>query len=565
MWVPWDGCCHRPPGLSGVVGRTSYLGDPSLTWHSGGISRRCPAFSREREAGHLWGRSSGLAGSRTDLSVARCHAFASSGVISASPRWPLVWAQRSSSKSTGVDAFAGKLSHRVVHRANDEHIDRVEDRADHQAIASHVAFSNLDDDLIATDEPEDPLRAAVPPGPLRASSGLLPPTLIDDTWARGHEELGHRSEPTRLAGVFGLEFIPYALDIRNRSIYRMCYAYTTDASPSRRLHTRGPGMVLRGASSSASRGKRRALPGRDRPTGACPRPRCARSGPRLRLGQDDRATPLRWEEGAELMARVTGHISLRDRQDGAVWYLKFRLADGRQVQRKLGPAWQEKGRPPAGYFTKRTAEEALAEILTDARRGTLADSRARSGRTFGDACVDWLRYVEHDKQRAPSTLQDYRNVVRCYLLPTFGPDTPLEKVTTEKIEQYREQLLEQDLSRRTIQKVLVLLYGILKRAKRHGWIAEQPGRGRGAGHRQAIGRLQRLGPRGGPSGRQSRSERAGRGNLHGGCFHGPEARRAPGASLAGHRFRAADGASFAAVSPTGSRGRPRAARCGRCR
>ena len=174
------------------------------------------------------------------------------------------------------------------------------------------------------------------------------------------------------------------------------------------------------------------------------------------------------------MARVTGHISLRDRQGGPVWYLKYRLADGRQVQRKLGPAWQEKGRPPAGYFTKRTAEEALAEILTDARRGTLADSRARSGHTFGDACVDWLRYVEHDKQRAPSTLQDYRNVVRCYLLPTFGEDTPLEKVTTEKIEQYREQLLEQDLSRRTIQKVLVLLYGILKRAKRRGWIASNP-------------------------------------------------------------------------------------------
>ena len=121
------------------------------------------------------------------------------------------------------------------------------------------------------------------------------------------------------------------------------------------------------------------------------------------------------------MARVTGHISLRDRESGSVWYLKYRLADGRQVQRKLGPAWTDKGRPPAGYFTRKTAEDALREILADARRGTLPDSRARSGKTFGDACAEWLRYVEHDKQRAPSTLQDYGNVVTVLPPPRVRP------------------------------------------------------------------------------------------------------------------------------------------------
>jgi hypothetical protein len=35
-------------------------------------------------------------------------------------------------------------------------------------------------------------------------------------------------------------------------------------------------------------------------------------------------------------------------------YAKYRLPDGRQVQRKFGPAWTERGRPPAGWFTKRT-------------------------------------------------------------------------------------------------------------------------------------------------------------------------------------------------------------------
>jgi integrase len=175
------------------------------------------------------------------------------------------------------------------------------------------------------------------------------------------------------------------------------------------------------------------------------------------------------------MARVTGHINLRQRKRGSVYYLRYRLADGRHVQKLLGPAWTERSRPPTGYYTKRTAEEALQQVLADARRGTLPGSQPRSGRTFDDACSDWLRYVEHDKQRAPSTVSDYRNVVRASLLPEFGADTPLEQITTGRIEAYRERLLDDgDLSRRTIQKVLVLLYGILKRAKRRGWIPSNP-------------------------------------------------------------------------------------------
>ncbi len=175
------------------------------------------------------------------------------------------------------------------------------------------------------------------------------------------------------------------------------------------------------------------------------------------------------------MARVTGHIDLKKRKRGPVYYLRYRLADGRQVQKLLGPAWTERSRPPAGYYTKRTAEEELQQVLADARRGTLPGSQARSGRTFEDACAEWLRYVEHDKQRAPSTLADYRNVVNGCLLPEFGENTSLEKITTERIEDYRERLLDEErLTRRSIQKVLVLLYGILKRAKRRKWIPSNP-------------------------------------------------------------------------------------------
>ena len=51
---------------------------------------------------------------------------------------------------------------------------------------------------------------------------------------------------------------------------------------------------------------------------------------------------------------------------GPVWFAKYRLPDGRQVQKRIGPAWTERGRPPAGYFTKRTAEDWLRRVLDEA-------------------------------------------------------------------------------------------------------------------------------------------------------------------------------------------------------
>lgn len=172
---------------------------------------------------------------------------------------------------------------------------------------------------------------------------------------------------------------------------------------------------------------------------------------------------------------ATGHVKIVQRKRGPVFYLKYRLPNGRQVERLLGPKWTERGRPAAGYYTDRTAEDALQELLADARRGTLAGAESAAGKTFADACAEWLRYGEHDKQIATSTLADYRNVVNAYLLPAFGKATPIEKVSKERIEIFRERLLDEGhLSRRSVQKVLVLLHGVLKRAKRRGWITTNP-------------------------------------------------------------------------------------------
>ena len=87
-----------------------------------------------------------------------------------------------------------------------------------------------------------------------------------------------------------------------------------------------------------------------------------------------------------MATQVSGHVKLVKRKRGDQWYVKYRLPNGGQVQRKLGPAWTERSRPLAGYYTKRTAREALQAILADARRGALP--AADSGATFADASAE---------------------------------------------------------------------------------------------------------------------------------------------------------------------------------
>jgi hypothetical protein len=71
-------------------------------------------------------------------------------------------------------------------------------------------------------------------------------------------------------------------------------------------------------------------------------------------------------------------------------------------------------------------------VLDEARRGTLP-GLVRTGATFADAAAEYLRYIEHDRARKPSTLRGYRSAIQAHLLPAFG-SMRLEDVTTVEIE-----------------------------------------------------------------------------------------------------------------------------------
>jgi integrase len=166
---------------------------------------------------------------------------------------------------------------------------------------------------------------------------------------------------------------------------------------------------------------------------------------------------------------ASGHVFCRDGKRGAVWYAKYRLPDGRQVKRRIGPAHTGRGRAPAGTFSRRGAEAWLNDVLDAAEAGTLPGSR-RGMPTFAEAAREWLRYVAEDRDVKPSTLRAYRSSVEGHFVPAFG-ERRIDEITTADLERWRATL---GVSARTKNKLLTELFGIFKRARKAYGLARNP-------------------------------------------------------------------------------------------
>lgn len=171
----------------------------------------------------------------------------------------------------------------------------------------------------------------------------------------------------------------------------------------------------------------------------------------------------------------TGNVYRVAGKRRAVWYARYRLADGREVRKRIGPAWTERGGPAAGFHTKRTAEAWLADVLGQARRGTLP-GLVRTGVTFGEACDEYLRYIAEDRARKATTVADYRSVIDFHLRPAFGT-MRVEDITPLELEAWQAQLghsAGRPLTNRSRNKILVVLHGIFKRACRAYGLPSNP-------------------------------------------------------------------------------------------
>ena len=162
---------------------------------------------------------------------------------------------------------------------------------------------------------------------------------------------------------------------------------------------------------------------------------------------------------------ISGHVFRREGARQPVWYAKYRLPDGRQIQRRIGPAWTMRGRPYPGFYTRRSAQAWLDDVMAQARRGELP-GMVPTGATFTDAVAEYMRWLEHDRQRKPSTLRDDQSIIRAHLLPAFGEER-LEDITTDQVEHWSASLAASGrMNNRTRLKILTVLHGVMGRAKR---------------------------------------------------------------------------------------------------
>lgn len=176
------------------------------------------------------------------------------------------------------------------------------------------------------------------------------------------------------------------------------------------------------------------------------------------------------------MARkATGQVVERKRGGGRAFALRFQ-AYGRRRYLSLGTV--EEG------WTRRKAEDELANVLADVRRGIWkpphpAEATEVAVPTFHEFASEWLATRHHEF--AARTVEDYKLALTNHLLPFFK-DHRLSEITAQEVDRYKAAKVrereggqvERPLSNRTINKTLTRLGQILDAAVRYELIPYNP-------------------------------------------------------------------------------------------
>jgi integrase len=173
-------------------------------------------------------------------------------------------------------------------------------------------------------------------------------------------------------------------------------------------------------------------------------------------------------------------IVVREHNGQAFYEAKFRH-QGRQVKRRIGPAWLDRepgtdswqprrGRIPDGYCNESRAHVAAATLVADyvASAGDLerADRERRErGVTFREVAHEYLRWLADVKGAKPSTLADYRSILAepgvayrrgqgttlGHVMAALG-DRPAAKVNVREVEALLAKVSGSGASARTVNK-----------------------------------------------------------------------------------------------------------------
>jgi integrase len=173
------------------------------------------------------------------------------------------------------------------------------------------------------------------------------------------------------------------------------------------------------------------------------------------------------------MARPpTGTIVETKTKHGRTFAIRYR-ANGQRYYETIGSTSEG--------VTRRRAEEELANVLADIRRGQWlppADPTPQAPeaeQTFGQLADLWL--AERKREVRPRTLEDYTWAVDKHLRPYFG-ETALSTVTAREVDRFRHLKADEGvLGVNQINKLLNRAASILDLAVDYGYLAVNPARG----------------------------------------------------------------------------------------
>jgi integrase len=127
------------------------------------------------------------------------------------------------------------------------------------------------------------------------------------------------------------------------------------------------------------------------------------------------------------------------------WTIVYRTREGKQK-------WE------GGFGSKKAASARLIEVLAQIEAGKFIDVRPM---LFAEFCDSQLEVAK--AARKPSTWGSYRSAAEKYLKPQFG-EWEVRDITPPAVQQFVNELVKKDLSRKFIKNVLSLLHKLFEDA-----------------------------------------------------------------------------------------------------
>jgi integrase len=191
-----------------------------------------------------------------------------------------------------------------------------------------------------------------------------------------------------------------------------------------------------------------------------------------------RGTHVLYDDGMDTTPKA--NIITRAHDGKPFYEAKFRH-NGRQIKRRIGPAWLERdpdtgewrkrvGRVADGSYDERAAIVAAAELVAS-HVAEVADvervehERRTRGVTFREVAQAYLRWLEDVRGAKPSTLRDHRSVLAepgvayqrgngttlGHVMAALG-DRPAAKITTREVENVLATVSDSGATPRTVNK-----------------------------------------------------------------------------------------------------------------